>query len=149
MPEIFHVMATASTFSSSNKRVLWFWKSNPDPWVESEEKQWEKDILTLKTEFIEQAFQKGKKEVELNDYVINFKHKIQYKKDNHDRQRPVKREEVDLNQYVREERVCFTERAVVHNSFSEDKTNVAGLGTQWFQKNFFDISDDESLQSCC
>ncbi|CAF2210871.1 unnamed protein product [Rotaria magnacalcarata] len=139
-------MATAFSFPTSNKRVVWFWQSNPDPWDESKEKQW-KRYSDFETEFIEQEFQKDQKEVELNDYVINFKREIQHKKDDHGRQRPVKREEVDLNQYVREERVCLSERAAVLNSFEEENKNKASLGSLWFKKNYFDINDNESYKA--
>src|SRR5690349_16404330 len=104
-------MATTSSSSSSNKKkIVWFWQSNSNPFDEKEE-EW-KRYSDFETEYIEEAYQRQEKEVQLNDYVINFKYNMQLHKDDRNRQRPVKRELVDVNSYVREERFCEPERTV-------------------------------------
>ena len=126
-------MASGFFFSSSNKRVLWFWQSNASPWKQNETKQWSR-YSDFEVEHIEEAFQNGQKESELNDYVINFEQKIQFKKTNPTRQRPVKREEVDSSQYVREERFGYTERAVP-KSFEDNYEEEHNFTLQWESKN--------------
>ena len=93
-----------------NKRVLWFWQSNLNARNDSESKQWTR-YSDFEISFIEQGFQRKEKEVELNDYVINFEEKIQFKKNDRSRARSVKREEADIGNYTREERFSYPEKA--------------------------------------
>jgi hypothetical protein len=127
-------MASASAsipFSTQkkNKRIVWFWQSNRTPWDLNETNEW-KRYSDFETDYIEDAYQRNEDEAELNDYLIDFKHNVQIKKSDKHKQRPVKREEVDLNQYVREERFSYPEKAVKSFSTKYNSWSDSFIG-QW------------------
>lgn len=124
-------MATTSS-TNQNKRVLWFWKSNRDPFSKKEKEEWTQ-YSDFENDFIEEAYQRRKEEVEFNDDVIFFKHRIKVKKSDHNRQRPVKREEIDPRECRREERFSFPERAV--KSFENEYNREHDFVWQWYSKN--------------
>jgi hypothetical protein len=100
-----------ATTVANSKRIVWFWQKNPDLWNEDEQKEW-KRYSDFENEFIEEAYQRRENEVRLNDYVISFEHNMQFNKHDRNRQRTVTRKEIDVSNYVREERFCYPERAV-------------------------------------
>ena len=125
--------ATSSPSSSNkNKKIIWFWQSNPNLWDENEQKEW-KRYSDFENEFIEEAYQKKEKEVQLNDYVINFKYNIQSKKHNRNIQRPIKREELDVCNYVREEKFCHPDRALI--SFAHEYSDEHNFVYKWVNEN--------------
>jgi len=127
-------MATASTTTSlssnKNQRILWFFQSNPN---DNEKEEW-KRYSDFENEFIEEAYQRKDEEVQLNDYVINFKYNLQIKKDDQNKQRPVKRELIDVRNYVREERFRYTERPVKSFVDGDNKWESTFIN-QWLEKN--------------
>jgi hypothetical protein len=129
-------MASASTLptsaSNENKKIVWFWQSNPNPWDEKEKQEW-KRYSDFENDFIEKAFQRKEKEVQLNDYVVDFKYSVQFNKDDRCRQRTVKREVVDLSELVREERFAYPQRAV--KSYDNQYKNDYDFRWQWLIAN--------------
>jgi len=128
-------MATTSVLSTSsnkNKRIVWFWQSNPNPWDGKEKQEWQR-YSDFENELIEEVYQRKENEVQLNDYVINFKCNIQFQRDDRNRRRPVKREEIDVTQYVREERFSYPQRAV--KSFDSQFEQEHSISWQWKKKN--------------
>ncbi|CAF3035387.1 unnamed protein product [Rotaria sp. Silwood2] len=71
------------------KNFQWYWNSAVDPWSLAEE--WMK-YADAENEIIEDAYSQELLQVEIDgDWVINLKHQIQYKKNEKDKQRPIKR----------------------------------------------------------
>jgi hypothetical protein len=129
-------MAPASTLptpaSNKNKKIVWFWQSNPNPWDENEKQEW-KRYSDFENDFIETAFQRKEKQVKLSDYILDFKHNVQLKNDDRSRQRTVKREVVDLGELVREERFAYPQRAV--KSYDNQYKNDYDFRWQWLIAN--------------
>ena len=131
--------STLSPSSSSKKRILWFWQSKPDSLDGDEKQRWE-SYSDFENDYIEQEFQKDQKQVELNDFVIDFEHKTQYSKDDVEKQKQVKREQVDLSQYVREERFNSPVRVLIKtfNSMTDERV-VFAYG--WCTRNKHIVGD--------
>ena len=72
------------------KRFFWFWQSNLNPWDGQEAKEWER-YPDFENNHIEQAFQKRQKQVQLNDYLIEFEWGRQFKYNDRENQRPIER----------------------------------------------------------
>ncbi|CAF1474205.1 unnamed protein product [Didymodactylos carnosus] len=124
---------TTTTSTSSKKKIVWSWQSNPDPWNENEEKVW-KYYSDFANEFIEDAHQKKSEgEVQLGDYVIDFRQMLQIRKDNRTKQRPIKREEVNVSRYLREERFCFAEKPM--KSFTITQYGGGKFTYGWHERN--------------
>jgi len=91
-------------------RGRWQWKSNSDPWSESEEEKWESYPLD-QNYLIEKAYYDQKKEVDIGEHIVFIKHKIQIRKGSPTLQRPIRRidwmEEADGTE--RSERYLETE----------------------------------------
>ncbi|CAF0894605.1 unnamed protein product [Adineta steineri] len=105
-------ISKVSTSLLPNKlKIVWFWQSNADPWNEKEQREW-KRYSDFENEFIEEAYQRSENEVDLIDHVIEFERNIQYNKRDRNKQRRVKRDEIDVSNYVRVERFCYPEKAV-------------------------------------
>ncbi|CAF1196303.1 unnamed protein product [Adineta steineri] len=126
-------MAAATTTSSLGRRtkIIWFWQSNLNPFNDKEQKEW-KRYSDFENDFIEEAFQRKEKVVQLNEYVINFNYNLQFKKDDKSKQRPIKREESNSNDLVRQERFSYPERAVksfstsTRSPFCDEWTQISG-----------------------
>ncbi|CAF3273362.1 unnamed protein product, partial [Rotaria sp. Silwood2] len=89
----------SSLSSDAGKKIVWFWQSNSNPWNREEKKEW-KRYSDFENDFIENAYQRqDSEEVQLNDYVVNFKYKIQYNQQDRNKQRSIKREEIDVKNY--------------------------------------------------
>ncbi|CAF1341820.1 unnamed protein product [Didymodactylos carnosus] len=97
------------------RNFQWYWNSSADPWatiVETEQLDvWQK-YTDVENEILEDAFNNKIKEVELDcDYVVNFKHEVQYNKRDKTKQRPIKRVQLlsdRSNVHLREERFSST-----------------------------------------
>ena len=121
-------IVTASFHLSSNERFAWFYQSNPNPWNKNEKEEWKRYSI-FQNEHIEEAFQRKENYVQLDDHVINFDHKIQFKNNGQSCTRPVKREVVDLRLYVREERFSYPERPI--RSFENNCQFEADFAGRW------------------
>jgi hypothetical protein len=130
--------ATASTTSSSllsgKKKILWFWQSNPNPWDEQEQEEW-KRYSDFENDHIEQAFQQKQKDIQLNDYVIDFDFHMQFDKNDRERQRLIQRRKIDVGQHVREERFSYPIRAVKMNAFDAGLNKKNDFQFQWEKEN--------------
>ncbi|CAF1254857.1 unnamed protein product [Adineta steineri] len=127
-------MATVSMPSSvtiQKKKIIWFWQLNSNSCDPKQLEKW-KCYSDFENAFIENAFRKKEKEVQLNDYVINFDLKMQCNKEDINRQIPVKREEVDLSSVVRAERFSYPESAVM-KSFETEW--ILDIGMEWQETN--------------
>jgi len=102
-------MASATNVATGSfKRVQWMWNSNADPFSKSQPATW-KPYSDVENIIIEEAFQAGQKHAILDDYSIDFKHKIQILNSNSNKQCPVKRMMCNADDNpVREERFTFT-----------------------------------------
>ncbi|CAF3829644.1 unnamed protein product, partial [Rotaria magnacalcarata] len=117
-------------------KVIWFWQSNPNSFYENEDKEL-KRYPDFENKFIENSYQNQEKEVELNNYKIDFTRNIQFDKQYRYKQRPVKRQIIDISNYVRQERFCFPEEPL--KSFA-NHGKEADLYTSWFIK-YYEIAD--------
>jgi hypothetical protein len=121
-------MATAA----SATRIMWSWQSNLNPWNDDEVKEWQR-YSDLEIELIEREYQKSAGQVELGDYVINFKQMLQYKKWAEHRQRRVKREKMSINNYLREERFAFA--PVTSKAFEKHTGIECDFLSIWVKRN--------------
>ncbi|CAF0845200.1 unnamed protein product, partial [Didymodactylos carnosus] len=70
------------------------WKSNPDPYSDTEPEQWAQ-YSKAECDILEKAYQQQQKQVEFDSYIVDMENKLQIKKSDKTRQRPIKRIEVD------------------------------------------------------
>ncbi|CAF2790044.1 unnamed protein product [Rotaria sp. Silwood2] len=116
--------------TSLTKKTVWSWQSNSDPWNVKEKKEWQR-YSDLTNEFIEKRFQSGKREVQLDQFVIDFKHMVQMRKDDKYRQRPVKKEVIEIENHLREERFCYPEKPNKPKSFGSGSNRSPTFVSQW------------------
>jgi len=84
----------------------WYYKSNEDPWNKSEEEEWT-EFAEEETRMIEEALSLSKETVEVGDYIVYLKEKIQVHKQDNSRQRPLKRVFQSPEPSLREVRFSF------------------------------------------
>jgi hypothetical protein len=82
--------------SMMNETVLWYYKSNVNPWVDASTTdsnliEWTK-YRDVEIDLIEEAYRENKPYVLLDRYRVDFKYFIQIKLNDETKQRPVKRE---------------------------------------------------------
>jgi len=65
--------------------------------------------------------------------VIDFECHMQFNKNDRERQRPIERREIDVSQYVREERFSYPVRAM--NSFDGGWNKENDFQSQWEKQN--------------
>lgn len=65
--------------TNTQQQTVWMWKSNVDPWSNIEPDEW-KRYSDVENCIIENAYQKKKNEVELDDYCIDFGKQLQIMK---------------------------------------------------------------------
>ena len=115
-----------------NKKIVWFWRSNLYLDDKDERREW-KRYSDFENEFIEDAFQRREIEVQLDGYMINFQNSISFKKVDTHKQRLIKRGEVELHNYIREERFSNPERAL--KTFDSKYEQEHNFVWQWRKKN--------------
>jgi hypothetical protein len=119
----------------SEKHVEWYWKSNDDLFVNTDIPEWTRysDIENI---IIEEAFTKLKKPVVmLDDYHIDFEHRIQISNDNKNKKRPVKRMEMNReNRRLRKAR--FTPNPISPSSSFHDLVGLEKIFIDSFMKQF-------------
>lgn len=94
----------ASSMLNPSTRVRWMWNADANPFSKSPPIEW-RHYSDIENMIIEKAFISGKTHAILDDYHIDFKHKVQICNEDTHRQRPVKRvERYDNNAICREER---------------------------------------------
>ncbi|CAF2974955.1 unnamed protein product [Rotaria sp. Silwood2] len=82
----------------TEKCIEWFWKSNDNPFSTMESAQWNR-YSDIENTIIEEAFTTLKKAyVILDDYHIDFEHRVQISNDDKSKQRPVKRVEINKDE---------------------------------------------------
>jgi len=100
--------STNSIPNMSSTSVQWMWNSNTDPFSESQPAEWS-PYSDIENMIIEEAFTAGQTHAILDDYNVDFKHKIQILNNDHSKQRPVKRLSRNRNDnHIREERFTYT-----------------------------------------
>jgi len=55
---------------TTNKRSVWMWKSNPNPYSDTEPEQWAQ-YSKAECEVLEKAYQQKQQQVEFNNYIID------------------------------------------------------------------------------
>jgi hypothetical protein len=115
------------------RNFQWYWNKATDPWTYQGAENWQK-YTDVENEIIEDAYNEKKSDVEIdNDYIINLKNQVQYKKNDSKRQRPIKRFVLDRdhsNVHLREGRfsvpvaTCSVTQA---DKELEEKDELSGL----------------------
>lgn len=100
-------------------RIGWFWQTDSKTWTRYSD---------FESEFIEEAYERMDTHVQFDNYIIDLKCGIQSNIDNRNEQRSVKREEVHLGSYVRQERFSYSQRV------TEPLENVAKEEDSFFRK---------------
>ncbi|CAF3987147.1 unnamed protein product [Rotaria sp. Silwood2] len=110
----------------------WLWKSNSNPWQTNIEEQWEK-YSDIEMTIIENGYQNKYSHVELDNFIIDFKHLVQINKADSTKQRPIKRIS-DINlQCSREERFTLPS----HNSLNTRRKSF-GDEARWMSPKFIE-----------
>lgn len=119
----------------AEERVQWFWRSDPDPFTKDQFNQWIR-YSDVENSIIEEAFSVSKKpQVLLDDYHIDFEHRMQISNDDASRQRPVKRVTMKRNdERLREAR--FTANPVVPSSSFHHLVGYKRIFTDSFVERF-------------
>ncbi|CAF1561374.1 unnamed protein product, partial [Didymodactylos carnosus] len=88
----------------------------------------------FENEFIEDTYQKkNEEEVQLGDYVIDFTQMLQIRKDDRTKQRPIRREEVDVSRYLRGERFCSAGKPMKAFTITQYGGSKSTYG--WYERN--------------
>lgn len=117
--------ASAIPFSKQKNlsRIVWFWQSSSNLWIHYSD---------FESEYIEEAHQQKEIEIKLNDSLINLKLNIQ-SNINNKTQRSIKREEIYLAHYMRQERLCYSEKPIISLESQVNEEN--SFFSQWLVKN--------------
>ncbi|CAF1035218.1 unnamed protein product [Didymodactylos carnosus] len=70
---------------------IWYWKSNPDPWSETQYAQWT-TFFGIENEIIERAYLNKIGHASLENYIIDFTDMVQVHRKEKHKKRPVKRD---------------------------------------------------------
>jgi hypothetical protein len=115
------------------RNFQWYWNKATDPWTYQGAENWQK-YTDVENEIIEDAYNEKKSDVEIdNDYIINLKNQVQYKKNDSKRQRPIKRFVLDRdrsNVHLREGRFSVpvaTCSVIQADKELEEKDELSGL----------------------
>jgi hypothetical protein len=81
---------SASTSSDSPIYFDWMWKSNANPWSDSEPAEW-RYYSDVENVIIEDAFSDKQTNALLENHLIDFEHDVQVANNNANNQRPIKR----------------------------------------------------------
>jgi hypothetical protein len=126
---------TACSSNDNNKKIIWFYQFNPNSFDDKKKEEW-RPYSDFETDYIEEAFNRNEENVQLNDYIIDLKNKIQFQKDKKDSGRSVKRELIDRKNYIRNERFSSnTERATPKSFIPGREWYKAPLLDEWRHKN--------------
>lgn len=101
-------MATAAVLLKM--KIIWSWQLNPYQCDTKEEKLWNR-YSDFEIEEIEKGFQQEMDTVELQDRIVDLNYMIQINKSDN-QTTPVKREEIDVKKYFREQRFCHAEQPI-------------------------------------
>ena len=116
----------------------WMWKSNPDPWLENTEEEWE-EFADVEMSIIEDAYQKKLTSAELNHHTIDLLRLLQISKTDKMKQRPIKRVFDSNVQRIRKERFFLASQDVSHThskSFGEEGRWISPTFIQeWNRRN--------------
>lgn len=125
--------AKAGLPSSSNKsKIVWFWQQNSSLSDGRESNEWE-CFSDFQSEFLEEAYQRNDVEVQLDDYIVDFKRSVQFKKSDPNKESIVKREEAISNNYLRKERFSHPEN--ISKPFIINDRSCSEFITEWHRKN--------------
>jgi len=119
----------------TQKHVEWFWKSDDDPFSNTESSEWNRysDIENI---IIEEAFTILKKPIViLDDYHIDFEHRVQIANDDKSKQRPVKRVEMNRED-VRLREARFMPNPIAPTSSFHDLVGVRKIFIDTFMEQF-------------
>lgn len=120
--------SSSSPSSEQNKQIIWFYQCNSNP---NEEIEW-RQYSDFESDFIEEAFQKRKEEITFDDCVINLIDNKQFNKNDKNEHSSVKREEVSVNDPVKNVRFSYPETIQVKSFESKFQWNIIN---KWLSKN--------------
>ncbi|CAF3277718.1 unnamed protein product [Rotaria sp. Silwood2] len=108
----------SSSLIQTRTPATWVWKSGDNPWSETDDSWCQ--YTDPEIYMIEDAYQKKKSIVEIEDYWLDLKNLVQINKNDTNKQRPIKRIEVgDKSSRVRaSQRFVFHETQITKKSFS-------------------------------
>ena len=134
-------MAT-SLGEETRQRITWIWKSNIEP------EEW-KSFSDIENRMIESAYQQNKGQVELDDFSIDFKDRIQINNKDPNERKPIKRVTNTSDGYVREGRFTL-EHSVNTASFRTQRSlQLACYQTfnmaAWLQRILITMPPDDKL----
>lgn len=130
--------------TNTQQQTVWMWKSNVDSWSNIEPDEW-KRYSDIENYIIESAYQQNKNEVELDDYCIDIGEQVQIMKQDSNKQRPIKRMTVKIDEYVRSERFTLQQPQLTNKSFSL-KSYIGGMSNFLYASGYArteHLSDDE------
>lgn len=121
---------------NDKKKAIWFWQINTNSSdVNCQEQQWQ-CYSDFENEYIEECYSKRKKEVKLNDIVINFKTNMQFNINDNTKQNSIKREEINISQYVREERFSNSEKRIKSFIDQNEYDLSTSIFLTWWTENY-------------
>ncbi|CAF1001047.1 unnamed protein product [Rotaria sordida] len=123
-------------------KAVWHWNSNLNPWCPKQEPQWTK-YSDIENEIIEKAYQNHQNYVELDLYWIDLEHKVQKKKSNYNKQRPIKRILIENENNLREERFFIPPK--LSKTFSSYSIHHSDFINEWIKRNFHIIHDIKKI----
>jgi hypothetical protein len=108
--------------------AVWYWNASSDPFAKNVEPKWTK-YSDIENEIIEDAYQRKEKEVLLDNYIIDFNDMLQINKSDKNKQRPVKRIAVDIEQQ------CFIpQKPPTTSSTFNEGGEICRLVWEWAQQ---------------
>jgi len=120
------------------EKPVWMWKSNPNPYSKTEPEQWT-NYSEVECEVLEEAYQQKQKQFELDNYMVDIEHKIQTKKSETNKERPIRRILIDPTvRHLREERFSIPQKPIKSDS---DKQHFSFIIAEWLLKYRKDKDD--------
>ncbi|CAF3644118.1 unnamed protein product [Rotaria socialis] len=119
----------------AGKRIEWFWKSNDNPFSNEESAEWNR-YSDVENTIIEEAFSTLKKtHVIIDDYHIDFEHRVQIANDDKTKQRPIKRVEMNKEEGGRLREARFMPNPIVPSSSFHDLVGLRKIFIDSFMKS--------------
>lgn len=113
-------------------KAVWQWKSNSDPWSNSEKEEWT-NFLPVENDIIEDAYRNKEEQTEVDLYYIDFKQSIQISKSDKTKQRPIRRLEFDSKEPILRQRFFMSQKPV--ESFSNEFNHFCVVTAEWLYRN--------------
>lgn len=120
---------TVCTSNDNNKKIVWSYQLNPNSCDDQKKEEW-RSYSDFEIDYIEEAFNRNEENIQLNEYTIDLKNKIQFRIDGEDNPRSIKRELIDRKNYVRNERFSSNTECAIPKSYI--------VGREWYKAPLLD-----------